>query len=208
MILMAMLLAISSPAPVAKPSRIEADAEAVERAGAALKPHIDGTWLDGKPGTDRLAETQWQAVQNWAAHWLDSHPHASPDALAKAGTRFGDAWSISAVGLGRGDILVSASKEMSNAFVLRPAESGGYRLLWSTAAPQARLNPAADRALALWRPIVQNRRCADDCRMMIASGVGRLPDAADGATRFWIEASYAQEMGGNHRRAAEPLVVA
>lgn len=197
MILMAALLAISIPAPmVAKPSRIEADAEAVERAGAALEPHIDGTWLDGKPGTDRLAEAQWRAVQTWAADWLDSHPHPSAEALAKAGERLGDAWSISAAGLGRGDILVSVARyQIGNAFILSPGRPGGYRLLWSAAAPQARLNPVADRALSLWRPEVQNRRCADDCRMIGVSSVGRLPNAADGAARFWIEGGYAQEMG-------------
>lgn len=219
MILMAVLLAISAPAPVvAKPSRIEADAEAVERAGAALQPHIDGTWLDGKPGTDRLAEAQWRAVQTWAADWLDSHPHASAEALAKAGTRFGDAWSISAAGLGRGDILVSVSRyQIGNAFILGPGRPGGYRLRWTAAAPQARLNPAADRALSLWRPAVQNRRCIDDCRMMSSSSVGRLPSAADGAGRFWIEASHAQEAGATvgeqlslwswHNGRARPLLV-
>ncbi|MEO8375537.1 MAG: hypothetical protein ABI471_09945 [Sphingomonas bacterium] len=197
MILMAMLLAISTPAPaVAKPSRIEANAAAVERAGAALEPHIEGTWLDGKPGTDRLAEAQWRAVQNWAADWLDSHPHASAEALAKAGMRFGDSWSISAVGLGRGDILVSVSRyPIGNAFILGPGGPGGYRVLWSAAAPQTRLNPAADRALALWRPVIQNRHCGD-CRMISVSSAGRLPNAADGATRFWIEAGYAQVTGG------------
>lgn len=165
------------------------------RADASLKPHLNesGTWLDGKPGTDRLVEARWHAVQTWAAHWLDSHADAAPDALAKAGEVFGkDEWHFSATSLGHGDILVSAAKwQFGTAFILGRSGTRGYRLRWSIAAPQARLNRTADRRISYWRPA----HCRGDCWMMGVSGTLRLPDDAGGAARFSINAGYARETG-------------
>jgi hypothetical protein len=213
---MLLTLLLSASAPVAATSpRIEQDAAAVERAAAALAPHVDDTAFDGKPGTGRLAEAQWLAVQRWAADWLDRH-RDDPEGLAKAGARFGDAWTISARRLGRGDVLVSVSRnQVGNVFILG-STGGGYRLRWSVADRQRRLNPAADRALAGWRPEIQNGFCPH-CQLVGSSATGRLPDAADGAVRFWIEAGYAQMMGATigrqlslwswHGGRARPLLV-
>lgn len=193
---MLLALLLSASAPVAAPSpRIEQDAAAVVRAAAALGPHLEGTSLDGKPGTRNLVEAQWQAVQRWAADWLDSHRDANPEGLAKAGARFGDAWTISARRLGRGDVLVSASRDVTGTVFILGATGGGYRLRWSVGDRQRRLNPAADRALAIWRPEIQAGPCARACRLPVDARIGRLPDTADGAARFWMEASYAQEAG-------------
>lgn len=193
--ILALLLATSAPAPAAA----DPDVEAVKQAVEALAPHLGDTGVefDQKPGTDRLAEAQWRAVQAWAAHWLDSHPGATPAALEKAGEVFGkDEWSFAATSLGHGDMLVSAARwQMGNVFILGTRGSGGYRAQWSIAAPQPRLNPAADRVLSFWRAAVQNSRCDRDCRMMSGSSVERLPNRADGAARFSIDAGYAQEMG-------------
>jgi hypothetical protein len=197
MIVIAALL--SAAAPVAtKPSLVEADAQAVERAATAVAPHIDGTWLDGRPGTDRLVEAQWRTVQRWATDWLDANPRANPKALIKAGARFGDEWSMSAATLGGGDMLVGVSASygrMGTAFILGSNAAGVHRVRWSTATPQKPLDSEADRALLLWRPTAQNERCSNDCRMVGWNSVGRLPDSADGAKRFWIEATYAQDIG-------------
>lgn len=194
MIRLAMLLFMMMPAPEPA-SRIEADAKAVERAAAALDPHVEGIWLDGKAGTARLAETQWKAVQTWSADWLDAHQGASAAAFVAASARFGDGWHFSAVSLGRGEMLVSAARyQMGNAFILDRSGPGGYRLRWSTAAAQTRLNAEADRALAQWRPMVQNGACRL-CRMIGVTDVGLLPPAADGSARFWLHGGYAQEIG-------------
>jgi len=214
MFLIALLLSASAPV-VAPSSRIEQDAAAVERAAAALAQHSDDTSLDGKPGTARLAEAQWQAVQRWVADWLDSH-RDDPEGLAKAGARFGYAWSISARRLGGGDVLVSVSRyQVGNVFILG-SKGGGYRVRWSVADRQRPLNPAADRALAVWRPEFQNRFCPH-CQLVGLSRTGRLPDAADGTVRFWMEAGYAQMMGATigqqlslwswHDGRARPLLV-
>jgi hypothetical protein len=194
MILLALLLAAApTPAPT-PPSRLDADAAAVARTGAALQPHVEGTWLDGKPGSDRLAAAHWAAVQRWAADWLDLHPNADAAAMARAGKRFGDRLSISAVRLGHGDMLVATSGiARGNVFILGVDGRGGHRLRWSTAAPQRRLDRATDRALSLWRPAVQNAAC-NRCQMMVPDSIGRLPDRADGTARFWIKAVYAREM--------------
>ena len=196
MILLATLLAASAPPPAAaRPSPLDPDAAAVARAAAALEPHIEGTWLDGKLGSDALADAQWRAVQRWAADWFDLHPNASAAALVQASKRFGDSWSISAVGLGRGDILVAASRyQPGNVFILGADRRGRHRLRWSIAAPQQRLDPAADLALSQWRPAVQNDDCRS-CRLMGSAVIGRLPAAVDGAGRFWIRGGYMQEMG-------------
>nr|WP_299851242.1 hypothetical protein [Sphingomonas bacterium] len=194
--MLAMLLALLAPAPAsAPPPRLDADTAAVTRTTAALDAHINGTWLDGKPGTDRLAETQWRALQHWATDWLDLHPQAGADALAGAGKHLGNDWSVSAVALDNGEMLVAVSRyQMSNVFILGADARGRHPLRWSSAAPQQSLDRAADHALAQWRPVVQNGNCGN-CAMMAYADVGRLPTAADGAVRFWIEASYAQEMG-------------
>ena len=189
--ILALLLAISAPAPV------DADVQAVNSAVAALAPHLNesGTSLDGRPGSDRLVEAQWRAVQTWAAHWLDRHPGASPAALEKAGAIFGEDWSLSATSLGHGDVLISAARwQMGNSFILGRSGTGSYRLRWAIDAPQTRLNPAANRVLSYWRAASLNRRC-EACRMMGGARFERLPNAADGAARFSIDAGYAQEIG-------------
>lgn len=202
MILAALLIAVSTPASVAaaRPAPVDAHVEAVKIATAALEGHLGDTGisLDGKPGTDRVLEAQWRAVQSWAAHWLDSHPNATAASLEKAGEVFGAAdWSFSAASLGHGDMLVSAARwQIGNAFILGRGGTTGYRVRWSIAARQQRLNPHADSALSWWRAAVQNGHCREDCRMMSGAGVERLPSAANGAARFSIDAGYAQEAGG------------
>ena len=200
-------------------SRVEADATAVQRAATAVAPHLseDETSLDGKPGTARLVEAQWRAVQRWAADWLDTHPGADPKALEKAGARLGQGWQTSAVGLGGRDIAVAASHgQMGTVFILGREGRSGYRVRWSVDGAQRSLDPKADRALALWRSTVQNGRCRDGCRIP-SGGVRRLPDSVDGARRFAVEASYAQSMGATMNKQlslwswrngqARPLVV-
>jgi hypothetical protein len=195
MLLLAAFLSASAPV-AASLSQVDAGAVSVERAAAVLEPHIEGNWLDGKPGTDRLAGAQWQAVQRWAADWINAHPHLRPEALAQAGKRFGEAWSISAMALGGGDVLVAASRyQIGTVFILGAQGRGQYRLRWSVADSQGSLDAKADHALSLWRPIVQNAPCPGDCRMIGGSSMGRLPNAADGSSRFWIEAYYAQQAG-------------
>jgi len=197
MISAAILLAIATLAPTAGPSaRLEADARAVERAVAALKPHLDNIWPDGKPGTAVLITAQWQAIQRWAADWLDAHPGATGPALVKAASaRFGDDWTFSAVRLGRGEMLVSAARwQIGNASILSSGADGN-RVRWSTADRQLRLNGEADRSLASWRAAAQPAVCPK-CVMMGGSAVGVLPPMADGTMRFWIEGGYAREMGG------------
>ena len=196
MILLAMLLAAAAPtSPAAPPSRLDDDAAAVTRATKALEPHLNSIWLDGKPGTDRLIAAQWQAMQRWAGDWLDLHPHDGSAALVAAGKRFGDDWSFSAIRLDDGAMLVSVSRwQAGNVFILAADARGHHLLRWSTAAPQHRLDRQADLALSQWQPAVQNENCVR-CRMMGSANVGRLPRAADGAVRFWVEGSYAQEMG-------------
>lgn len=202
MILAALLIAVSTPASVAaaRPSPTDADVAAVKAATAALEGHLGDTGisLDGKPGTDRLLETQWRAVQAWAAHWLDNHPGAGSADLEKAGRVLGEQdWSFSATSLGHGDMLVSAARwQIGNVFILGRGSAGGYRVRWAIDASQARLDPAANRALSWWNATIQNGRCRRDCRMMSGAGVERLPDAANGAARFSIDGGYAQEMGG------------
>lgn len=192
--LLALLLAISAPAQAAA----DPDVEAVKSAVAALQPHLNefGDALDGKPGTDRLAEAQWHAVQTWAAHWLDHHPDATAAALEKASEALGKGdFGFSVAGLGHGDMLISATRgQLGNVFILGPSGSG-YRAKWSIDAPQARLNPTADRVLSFWRAGVQNGHCGEDCRMMSGTAITRLPNAANGAARFSINAGYAQEAG-------------
>lgn len=192
--ILALLLATSAPAQTA----VDPDVEAVKSAVAALGPHLNefGDELDGKPGTDRLAETAWRAIQTWAAHWLDRHPGATSAALEKASAVLGkDVSGLTAVSLGHGDMLVSGGwGEMGNVFILGPSGTG-YRAKWSIDAPQMRLNPAADRALSFWRAGVQNGHCAESCRMMDGANVRRLPDSAGGGARFSIDAGYAQEAG-------------
>jgi hypothetical protein len=207
MILAALLIAVSTPASVAvaKPSPAETDVAAVQTATAALEKHLDefGIALDGKPGTDRLFEAQWRAVQTWSAHWLDRHPGATPAALRKAGDILGkdkwgnDEWDLTTASLGHGEVLVSASRgQMANVFILGSG-AGGYRARWSISAPQPRLNRTADRAISFWRADIQNGHCDEaHCRMMGTSNVERLPTAANGAARFSIDAGYAQEAGG------------
>lgn len=88
----------------------------------------------------------------------------------RPGARFGDAWSISARRLGRGDVLASVSRyQVGNVFILG-ATGGGYRLRWSVADRQRRLNPAADRVLAAWRPEIQNRFCPQ-CQLVGSSAI-------------------------------------
>lgn len=197
MILIAMLLSVAMPAPAPaadSSSLVEADAQAVVRTAAALEPHLQDTWPDGKPGTTRLVGAHWQALQKWAADWLDAHPRASAAAFVQAGARFGDDWSFAAERFGRGDMLVSVARyQIGNAFILGRGADGKYRVRWSTAAPQMRLNRDADDSLVGWRTAILNAPCR--CRMIGVSRVGRLPDAADGGARFWIEADYTQEMG-------------
>jgi hypothetical protein len=223
MILAALLIAVSTPASVAaaRPSSPDLEVEAVRAANAALEPHLGdtGVSLDGKPGTDRLLEAHWRAVQNWAGHWLDKHPAASPAELEKAGEVFGkDEWAFSAASLGHGDVLVSAARwQVGNVFILGRSGRGGYRVTWSIAAPQQRLNAHADSVLSWWHAGVQNGHCGEDCRMMAGASVERLPAAANGAARFSIDAGYAQEAGGTVGRQlsfwswqggrAQPLLV-
>jgi hypothetical protein len=195
MMLLAMLLAAAPTAARPPSSRLDEDTAAVTQAATALAPHIDGASFDGKPGTDRLVIAQQQAVRRWVADWLDLNPRANPAALAEAGKRLGDDWSISAVNLGRDDMLVAIAKGWtSDVFIVGAVPRGRHRQRWSVSAPQRRLDRAGDHALSLWRPAIQNSNCGR-CRIMGAPRVGRLPDTADGASRFWIEASYAQEMG-------------
>lgn len=201
MILLAMLLAAATPTPAATPpSQLAADAAVVARAAAALGPHISGPSFDGKPGTDRLVAAQEQAVQRWVADWLDLHPHADPAALADAGKRLHDDWSISAVRLSHGDMLVAAAMVWpGSVFILGTDPRGGYHLRWSLSQPQHRLDRAADHALSLWQPAVQNSHFPSHW-IMGAPDIGRLPDGADGAARFWIAASYQNDMGATITR--------
>jgi hypothetical protein len=213
MLLAALILALSPPA--------DPDVEAVNAATAALDAHLGdfGHDFDRKPGTDRLAEAEWHAIQNWAAHWLDHHPHAIPADLEKAGEAiFEQRWSFSAADLGHSDVLVSANRvQLGNSFILGTGGRGGYHLRWSIAAPQLRLDRDADRLLSWWRASVQNGHCGDDCRTMSGGYVQRLPDAANGAARFVINAGYAQDAGGTvgsqlsfwswKRGQAQPLLV-
>lgn len=194
MILLALLLAAAQAAT--PPSRLDADATAVKQAAAALDPHLgDRDSFDGEPGTARLIAAQQQAVQRWAITWRDLYPRADTDALAEAGKRLDKDWSISGLDLGRGDMLITASHGWtSHIFIVGADRRGGHRLRWSLAARQTRLDRRANFALSQWRPAVQNSNCRD-CRLMSAPDAGRLSDAANGAARFWIQASYAQEMG-------------
>ncbi|HSI18147.1 MAG TPA: hypothetical protein VK980_10290 [Sphingomonas sp.] len=218
MILLALLLAAAPAPPAAPPSRLDADAAAVARAGAALDPHLgDRASFDGEPGTGRLIAAQEQAVQRWVARWLDLHPGATIAALTEAGKRLGKGWSIAGTDLGRGDLLITVSRSwMSDIFIVGRDARGVHRLRWALSAPQRRLDRKADFSLSQWRPAVQNSNCPD-CALMSGPDSGRLPDAADGTARFWIEASYAQEMGATmgaqlslwswRHGAARPLLV-
>lgn len=192
----ALFLAITTPAA-------DPDVEAVKEAAAAFAPHMNesGTWIRGE-GADRLLAAQWHAVQAWAAHWLDRHPGAAPAQLERAAQALGkDAWSISAASLGHGDMLVAAANGPATVFILGRAGSGGYRLRWSIAAPQARLNPIADRRLSWWSPTGLWKNCPAPagCAMPTAATTLRLPDAADGAARFAISSAYAREAGSTGR---------
>jgi hypothetical protein len=216
MILLALLLAAAQAAT--PPSRLDADATAVKQAAAALDPHLgDRDSFDGEPGTARLIAAQQQAVQRWAITWFDLHPRGGSAALTEAGNRIDKDWWVHGLDLGRGDMLITVAHGWtSHIFIVGVDARGGHRLRWSIAAPQTALDRKADFALSQWRPTVQNSNCRD-CRLMSAPDTGRLPDAADGAARFWIQASYAQEMGatmGNqlslwswHHGRARPLLV-
>jgi len=193
--ILALLLAISAPAPAAA----DPDVEAVKSAAAAFSPHMNesGTWIHGKDA-DHLLAAQWRTVQTWAAHWLDRHPGATPAQLEKAGKALGtDEWFFSAASLGHGDMLVSAANGPATAFILGRAGSGGYRLRWSITAPQARLNPIADRRLSWWSVagLWNNCPAPEGCAMPTTASIQRLPDAGDGAARFSLSSAYAREMG-------------
>jgi hypothetical protein len=192
MILLAMLLAAAIPTP---PSRLATDADAVTRAAAALAPHIDGPFFDSEPGTGRLVAAQERAMQRWVADWLDLHPGPIGAGLAKAGERLGENWSVSAIRLGRGDTLVAAAMGWPGAvFILGTDRHGRHHLRWSLSMPQHRLDRVADQRLSLWQPPVPGARYPRRW-IMGSPDIGRLPNAADGAARFWIAASYQNDMG-------------
>jgi hypothetical protein len=194
MILLALLLAASSPTPATSP-RLDADAAAVTRAAVALDPHIEGASFDGKPGTDRLVAAQAQAVRRWVTDWLDLHPRGTLAALAAASERLRENWSISAIGLGRGDTLVAAAMGWpGDVFIVGTNPRGRHFLRWSLSMPQHRLDRGTDRALSFWQPAVQNAHFPSRW-IMGAAGIGRLPNAADSASRFWVEASYQHDLG-------------
>ena len=195
----------------------------LKAAMAATAEHTrrnDGFFLDAAPGSPRLLEVQWAAVRRWSQAWMNDRPDAS-EAQFEAAAKHDAGLEVSAVRLDRTSLLIGAQvDELGTAFVLRRAADGGFVAAMAIDEPGT-WGGGGPPDLAAWR----SDRASFSCRIATKAGpicgplapqLLRLPDEADGARRFAVLGSYAQEAGATQGfqlsvwrwdgRAATPLL--
>jgi hypothetical protein len=206
------------PKPPAAPARPQIrEAPLSPRAlGDAAFAADSGGFLAGGPERPRLVERWWAGIRSWAEAEFDRHGMAAARTLSAAARRLDPELEVSALPLGGGAVLVSATRYThGTAFILGP-QGGHMRTLWTIAAPDA----AARRAfpvLASWSAgAVVGLGCGDDpCRAIGVNDIGLLPAGRNNAVRFFVHGTYYSETGatmGGHLaiwewdgRSARPL---
>jgi hypothetical protein len=157
---------------------------------------LAGAWLAATPA--RAAPASWRAEEGAATNLLDQS--ADTAALTAAFARRDKSIDVRALRLDPDAWLVSLSRwEDSTDVFVAAWRAGAYRIVWRLGdnQPTGALEPLRAWSLA---------GAQDDCRARagdahwadcgpIAPELGRLPDAADGARRFWLNGVYDQEAG-------------
>ncbi|HEY1632575.1 MAG TPA: hypothetical protein VGF56_14765 [Rhizomicrobium sp.] len=180
--------------PLAPPGNEADAARAYGDARRAADLHSDGFNLDTTvEGRDAL-ERRWTSAAEWVCAVLNAHPDASAEELAtmilNADNKMevepldSDAWLVVT---GMGDF---------GAFAVVKKFDGKYRpvwLSWRDAAANAKFP-----TLAAWTVDAARSDCRDADHAVCGPLSGRaalLPADASGHARFYVEATFAQQMG-------------
>jgi hypothetical protein len=174
-------------------ARAEAELRASEE---TLKPHTDGFSLDKDPKAPALLDRHWAAIRRWTENWFDENG-TDPKRLGQAAAGIDKDLRITVLRIAPGLLAVSAHEnEIGTIFILRRLQ-GSYHTVWTISAPE-RAALSAQPALVGWAPAMAVRDCRGHrayCGPLYGS-LRRLPAQKDGRPRFYVDATYAQSMGG------------
>jgi hypothetical protein len=177
------------------PPASEADAaRAYADAKRTLDPHSDGFYLDTTPEGREALVRRWTAAAEWVSAVLNAHPDSDAEEIAtmilNADSKMqiepldSDSWLI---GVGDGEF---------GSFAVVKTFDGKYRPVWYAWRDGALSTKFP--SLAAWAPESARKDCRDTEPNHCGPISGRtalLPADASGHIRFYVEATYAQEMG-------------
>jgi len=165
----------------------------------------------GAPGLGVALNRAWSAVANWTAGFLDEHPDASAEQLAKAIIALEprrpcaedddehcfhlDATAVRLNGPPSTTFAVAANYPRSGTFfVVARARDGHFRAMWNIK-DVALLHYASRDEIGYWA--WTGGGWGDGPPTSI---VGPLPRSASGHPRFYVDAVAAAEAGGTYRK--------
>jgi len=173
----------------------EADARrAYADARRAADLHSDGFHLDTTPEGHEALEHRWSAAAEWVSAVLNAHPDASAEELATMILNADNA--MEAEPLDADSWLVVTGLGDFGAFTVVKKFDGKYRPVWLSWRDGAANTKFP--TLAAWSAEAARSDCRDNEHAVCGPVSGRaalLPADASGHARFYVEATYAQQMG-------------
>jgi len=165
---------------------------------ARLEPHtIDHRWIDDDPDSRTLLSRQWSLAAEWAAAWLNDHPHQGADGVKAALAALDPQSTPDVLVLAPSTFLAISPTAIGNVFIVSKSNGGKYHVAWNIASLQS-ADVKSAQEIAAWQP--ENARDGDFSSGLIGSmmpfTLGILPSDAKGRPRFFIVADYAQTGGG------------
>jgi hypothetical protein len=207
--------AYSNPVPTWKASAAMART-AISSLDVALKAHDEIGCIGGWVGGPQLLANQWEALRSSAQTWLNETRQPSEAAFATALRKVNKDLTGQLLPLDSSSYLVAIGRgSFGTAFILR-REGREFRTKWSITEPLPNGAPGAD-VLAVW----SLRRWKTSGPYAACAQLGHprtsvLSADAQGRPRFYLAATYAQDMGGTmagqisfwrwNGRSAEPLL--
>ena len=171
--------------------------------GDLLDGHMQLTHLDDAPEAPGLLRQEWQRIAEEAKVYLRGHPAESKGKIPSVDENS----SGNFVYLDSRTVALSVRFASAGAvFILERDDKGGFRTLWSLDRAKKR-NRRLPEAIEAWT--AENAR--DSCKPSKPHGsyarcgplsgeVGLLAPARDGSPRFYVLATYAQDMGATSTR--------